>query len=911
MNETHITEHNIRRTGIIILLAGIMLTTCLTFSLAQVASKTDFLDFEQLADSLGKKHNVRFYYRTGWFEMRKFNSSLLDMSLKEALERITEETGYSIDILDSDLYIFIPVSPERRSSVIVKTDVITIGDPDEFGKYTRATIKGRITDGTTKKPLPGASLFIDKLKIGFTADNKGFYTLPAPVGEHTVRLSFIGYDENTYRINLVGNGNCDFELFEKSIKLDEVIISAERPDINVSSGQMSYVKLDTRTIKELPVSFGINDLLKGITLLPGIQTVGEFGTGFNVRGGSSDQNLILLEDVPVFNPSHLFGLVSVINSDGISEATMIKAGIPAKYGERASSVLDIRFGPENPGKTVIKGGLGLIDSRIYIETPVINNKISLIAGARRSYSNWLLHSIPDIDLMNSSAMFFDANAMLTYNMDQNNRISLFSYISTDKFGFSDDQNYRYGNLLASLRWKHTFTNVLYFNLTAGLSNYKYYLDEPDSLNPEKSYKISSDLHYTNLKWNLTWRALENHSFELGFNSSFYNIKPGELDPLGRLSKIRSLVMPGEKGDEVSVYLSDHFDYSPDILIDAGLRYTAYYYLGPKNIYQFIPGAPLSQESISDSVYYNKNELICSYSGLEPRVSLRLRVNENSSVKISYNRIHQFANLISNTSVSTPSDIWKLSSPNLRPTVTDHVSAGYFRNFGNNKLETSAEVYYKWFGNGIDYKNGARILLNAYPETDLLNVKGSNYGIELFARKNTGKLTGWASYTLSKSVRRTDSKLEEEQINGNRLFPSYFDKPHNLVINFGYNLSRRWRVGGTFNYSTGRPVTLPEYKYYYQDYQLLYFSDRNKYRLPAYHRLDVAITYEKSLKIKKKWKGSWTFSVVNLYGRKNAYSVFYKKEDHMVSNQNRAYDNYMLYIIGRPLPTLTYSFSFTE
>lgn len=907
----YLTGIMFKRLQITILLAGIIFLSCLQLSTAQVSSRNNFIEFEKLADSLESKHNIHFYYKPGWFEMRKFNSSLLGMSLKEALSKIIDETGYSVSTLDSNLYIFIPVSPEHKSEAAIKTDVITIGNPDEFGKYTRSNLKGRITDGTNKKALPGASVFIDKLKLGVTADNNGYYNLNAPVGEHLVRISFIGYDDNTYRINLVGNGSCDFVLFEKSIKLDEVIISAERPDLNVSSSQMSYVKLDSRTIKELPVSFGMNDILKGITLLPGVQTVGEFGTGFNVRGGSSDQNLILLEDVPVFNPSHLFGLVSVINSDGISEATMMKAGIPARYGERASSVLDIKFGMENPEKMTIKGGLGLIDSRIYVETPLANRKMSLIISARRSYSNWLLHKIPDIDLMNSSAMFWDANAMLNYYVNDNNKVSLFSYISSDKFGFSDDQNYRYGNLLASLRWKHTFSNVLYFNFTAGLSNYSYNLEGPDSLNPEKSYRIKSDVQYRNIKWNLTWRSIENHSVDLGINSSFYDIEPGEMNPLGKMSKISSSVMPGEKGNETSVYISDHFQYSSDIMIDAGLRYTTYFFLGPKTIYQFNPDSPLSQGSITDSIFYPENKVVCTYSGLEPRISMRFSINEYSSIKVSYNRINQYINLISNTSVSTPSDVWKLSSPDLKPLGTDHVSAGYFRNFGNNKIETSAELYYKWLGNGIDYKNGARVLLNKYPETDLLNVKGSNYGIELFARKNTGKLTGWASYTFSRSERKTAGIYPEEKINDNRLFPSYFDKPHNLVLNFSYNLSRRWRAGGTFNYSTGRPVTLPEYKYNYEGYQLLYFSDRNKYRLPDYHRLDVSVSYEKSLKIKKKWKGSWTFSVVNLYGRKNAYSVFYKKEDHMVDNQNRAYDNYMLYIIGRPFPTLTYNFSFTE
>ena len=432
----------------------------------------------------------------------------------------------SIITIDSVLYVFIPVKPTIKPAIHQEnSDLIIVGDPDDYGKYTKATIQGIILDGMNGTPLPGASIFIDKLKLGVMADNKGNYHFQIPVGEYTVRLSFIGYDENTQKIKLVSSGTLNFELFEKSIKLDEVIISAERPELNVSGTQMSYVRFDAKTIRELPVSMGVTDIIKSIALLPGVQTIGEFGTGFNVRGGSADQNLILLEDVPLFNSSHLFGLTSVVNSDGISNVTLMKAGISAKYGERASSIMDIRFGAEDLNRTTVKGGIGIIDSRLYIETPLINKKITLLLSARASYSNWLLHKMPDIDLMNSSAHFYDANAFLVYNMNAANKINFFAYLSNDQFGFSKNTNYQYSNLLASVKWKHTFNDNLYFNLVAGISNYQFSMTESDTARSWESYKINSSLLYKNVKWNFSWFPVENHAIDFGINSAFYTIKP--------------------------------------------------------------------------------------------------------------------------------------------------------------------------------------------------------------------------------------------------------------------------------------------------------------------------------------------------------------------------------------------------
>lgn len=889
---------------------------CLVFLLisnithSQEISKVQFITFEELANQIQSKNNISLFYKPEWFKMRVFNSSLIQLKLSQVLKRLEAETDYSIITIDSVSFFFTPITPEVSGTDEQEDpDLIRIGNPLESGKYSRVTLSGKITDGSNGSPLPGASVFCDRLKTGANTDKNGEFHITLPAGSHSLRISFIGYDELIRKVQLFSNGHISLTIYPESIKLDEVVVTAERPDINISGTQMSYVKLDALSVKELPMSMGVNDVIKSITLLPGVQTIGEFGTGFNVRGGSADQNLILLEDVPLFNPSHLFGLTSVVNSDGISGLTLYKAGIPSRFGERASSVLEMTFGPENQNETSVKGGIGLIDSRIYIETPLAEDKGSFLISARTSYSNWLLHKVPDVDLMNSSANFYDINSGLTYNINQLNKISLFAYYSFDKFGFSKYTKYQYDNFLASARWKHTFSSNLFFNLLAGVSNYNYNIEESDTLRPREAYRINTELWYNNLKMNFSWFPSGSHKIEFGLNSALYRIMPGEINPVGIASIVKSFSLQKEQALESALYLSDNFPITEKISADAGLRIPVYNYLGPHNSYIYDPGLPLSPASVIDSLYHASGKIIKTYAGFEPRLSVRYSLSDRSSLKLSYNRIHQFINLVSNTSVMTPGDIWKLSSEHNEPLKADHIALGYFRNFGDNAIETSLEVYYKRITNSIDYKNGAVILLNPYIESSLINARGSNFGAEVYLKKNTGAITGWISYTFSRSLQRTTGLYKEEQINRNSVFASNFDKPNNLVINLNYHISRRWRLAGTFNYSSGRPVTLPELKYDYRGYQLIYFSDRNKYRLPDYHRLDVSITYDKSLKIKKSYKGSWTLSVINLYGRRNPYSVFYKKEEHMVDSQYRIYDTYMLYIIGRPLPTLTYNFSF--
>jgi hypothetical protein len=875
-----------------------------------VPDSSNQITYQFFFDKLEKRDSILVFYKTEWFANKTIDSSFASLTLENALAHVKRLNKLSCILLDGHSVIFVPyqvtsftVDPDDKS------DVLLIGNQDQKGKFSKATITGTIHDGKTDEPLFGATVSDVKLNISAITDVNGGFSITLPAGDHTLTLTYIGYEGTKRKINLQGNGNVAFDLYEKSVKLNELVITAERAEFNVTGTQMSLLRLNAKTIRELPVTLGERDIIRSMALLPGIQNSGEFGTGFNVRGGSIDQNLILIEDVPLVNSSHLFGLTSTVNADNVSNVTLLKAGIPARYGERSSSVMDIRLVKDIPDKAIIKGGIGLLDSRLGVQVPLWNKNATLLLGGRSSYSNWLLHKIPDYDLRNSSASYYDLNALYMINVGPSDKITLFGYYSSDKFGFNKITNYGYTNLLSSARWTHLYSNRLSWSLLMGYSGYSYHVNELDEINPQSAYQISLQNKYNNLKLHFSWLPNRRHSVDFGINGVLYRISPGKEIPYGEQSIIRPVEVQSEKGLEMAVYASDNFDIFTGLNVEVGIRFVHYMAMGPGYTLVYEPGMPLSAETVSDTLHYSNFRVSYQHNALEPRIALRYTLNGKSSVKCSYNRINQFINLISNNSVMSPIDTWTLSNTNVKPLVSDQYAVGYFRNFAQNTYEISVEAYYKFQQNLSEIKNGALVLLNEHIETDLLYAKGFAYGIEFYARKSSGRLTGWISYTYSRSMLKTSGTFALEQINRNNYYPSNFDKPNNLVVNINYHLSRRWRISGTFTYNTGRPVTLPELKYLANGNQLIYYSDRNKYRLPDYHRLDIAITYDENLRLKKMWKGSWTLSVINVYGRDNAYSVYYAKEDSRMYRSSGIAGMNELYIIGIPMPTLTYNFTF--
>ncbi|MBP1637343.1 MAG: TonB-dependent receptor plug [Bacteroidetes bacterium] len=900
--------HKILLISFILLLHSITTIIYAQNNKVQVTDSVNFAVFDSIAPKIEKNNHIKLFYKSEWFKNRLFRVSVANLPLDNCINALKRLADLNCIILNSTNYVFVPIEIRNYSNQIDRKGVLTIGDMHNDTKLTNAVISGKVIDTKTGNALKNVSLSIDNLNITAYTDKTGTYKLTIPTGEYLLRINYQNYKEDFRSIKIIGNGIVDFELFDKTILLPELVVSDKSLDINLMRNQMSIVKLNAKAIKELPFFLGEKDIIKSITLLPGIQSTGEFGTGFFVRGGSLDQNLILVEDVPLFNSAHVFGLNSALNPDGVISVTLLKAGIPAKYGERASSIMDIKLA-NNADKLQFLGGIGLLDSRLNLETPLFNKKLNILVGGRTSYSNWLLHAMPDADLKNSSANFYDYNTLLTLKINSKNNLSVFGYFSNDHFKFANSTIYKYDNTLLSAKYNHSFSKNLNSTLIAGYSRYRSNISESDTLQPNMAYKINFSTNYYTGKLNFTWKISEKHSIDFGYNSILYDLQPGTLTPISALSSIVRQSSNKEKGLELAEYLSDNISLSPDISTEIGLRMSHFAYLGPNSVYSFKENAPHISANISNTLKYENNEFIKWFSSLEPRLSLRYAFDKLSSVKFSYNRISQYINLISNTAVMSPTDIYKLCSPNVKPLVCNQFAIGYFRNFYNNAIETSIEMYYKKLNNIIEYRNGATLVLNKTLEADLLNASGNNYGIEFYIKKNTGHLTGWLSYTYSRSMRHTTSEFESDQINENKYFSSSFDIPHNLVINTNYHLSRRWRLALIFNYNSGKPITLPELKYNYNGKQYIYYSERNKYRLPDYNRLDLSITFDETLNKKQKWKGSWTLSILNVYGQKNPYSAFYKYNTQIDSKYYRSFNLYNLYIIERPIPTITYNFSF--
>ncbi|MEE4176281.1 MAG: TonB-dependent receptor [Bacteroides sp.] len=878
-----------------------------SFSQGTPLQTPEELTAAQAIHLLEQKHGTRIFFKEEWFGDVSYSGELLDLPLPDALTRLTR--GHRLNLVTLDGMIFLVPDEGGQLELAPSEDQIVVGNPSEYGRFSKATLTGRILDGSTGEPLMGAVLYETETGAGASSNFDGYFRMELPVGDLRLRISYVGYEDRYQQIRLISPGNVEFDLFSSSTQLEAFTITAQRAEENISRTQMSMINLDAQAIKELPGTFGERDIVRSITLMPGIQSVGEFGTGFNVRGGGADQNLILLENVPLFNSSHLFGLISVVNPDLVNSLSLIKAGTPARFGERASSVMDIRLGKGlDKEKTTIMGGIGLLNSRLLFETPIIKEKITFSFGARTSYSDWFLQKIPNDDLLNSSAGFFDLTGTLNAALGPKNRLTLFGYHSADRFGFGGDTDYNYQNTLASLRLNSAINARLSSTFILGMSNYNYLIEETPDINPYIHQGVNSSIDYYNLKWFFSWLPVPDHKIEFGINGFHYGIEPGIMKPIGDQSLIDPKTMDREQALELAAFISDEIVLTERINLELGLRFTQYLQLGPGKSHLYEENMPRLPENIIDTLWYDSNEVMASYNGLEPRAGLRFNVGETSSVKLSFSRINQYINLISNTSVMAPADIWKLSDRHLKPLRSDQYAVGYFRNFLDNSIETSVEAYFKQLHNAIEYKSGAEIALNDYLETDIINAEGYNYGLEFYVRKNAGRLTGWTSYTWSASRVRSASPYAESQINGNEYFPSNFDRPHNLVINANYHISRRWRLAGTFTYNTGRPITLPEHTFLQGSNQLIYYSDRNKYRLPDYHRLDISITLDENLRVNRRGKGSWTVSIMNLYGRKNPFSVFYKKQPTGLY-EPRSFKLYQLYIIGRPLPTLTYNFSF--
>lgn len=880
---------NIHQVKFIILLG---LLFCMGSSLAQDPSG---IPITRAFDKLEDHHRVKLFYLPEMVDTVMTSGISEHVSLEKDLQRLLGNK-YLDYLIYSGNYVVI-LKGSRYQEIEYEQSL------PEFRVYDRDKIhifSGQILSVTEEEPLIGATLYIDELDTGTVTGVNGKFSLAIPAGKYHVRVNSVGFIEETTVIELTEDRHMDIELADKVLELSEVIIRDEAEDVNVSDVAVGISRLSNLAIRAQPAFLGEADVVRSLLMLPGVTSVGEASTGINVRGGSADQNLFLYDDAPVFNTSHLFGLFSAFNNDMINQVTLMRAGIPAKYGGRLSSVVEVKSRESLVDQFMLNGGIGLVSSRLAAEVPLWKDHMSFIAGGRTSYSDFLLGFFPDNNISNSSAFFYDANFKLNYRIGPKNTLLLSLYSSYDDFSLPSDTTYNWGTRNASLRWNHLFGEDLVGNFVLAFSDYDYGI-----AGDKKPYNFDwkAGINYKNIKTDFIYLGRDRHRLEFGGGVIWYILGQGDLIP-GPESALNEKRIEAEHSRESAVYVNDEFTISEKLKLMVGLRYTMYELIGPKTINFYEGGMPRSESNIVRSEFFSDGRVIERYHGFSPRISLRIGINDKSSVKLSYNRLNQFLYLVSNTTTITPVDIWKSSDPYMEPQRGDQYALGYFRNFFSNTIETSAEIYYKNLDNIVDYKDGAVLFLNPFLEADLLQGEGRAYGIELMARKKIGILTGWFSYAYSRTERKINGISDIETINNGQYYPSSFDKPHDLKLSSILKLSRRWSISGNFIYSSGRPATFPSGKYEINKFTLADFAVRNQHRIPDYHRLDLAITFEGTNIRNKRWVSSWTLSVFNVYSRENAYSVFFQPKPG-----SRLPQAYKLSILGAAFPALTYNFTF--
>ncbi len=866
--------------------------------------------FEQIEQRTG----VRFFFLDDWFANSRMEIDLEGMTLLEALQEITRGTDLSYTVLDNYAIIFSkdPSQALQRREILTdalrgrkKVDNTVIGDPASPKAGNEVFLRGKILDEKTKDPIVGASVYINDLEMGTVTDANGNYRIGMPKGDHIITFSYVNFEEKLTDLKIFNDGSIDVTMQEVPRMLEEVVVSdlANREIVTRSVGQ---TQISIKEIKRAPALLGEVDLIKQIQLLPGVTTTGEASSGFNVRGGGVDQNLILYDGLPVFNSSHAFGFFSAFNSEAIRDVTFYSGGIPAEYGGGVSSALVIRSKEGDYEGWHGAGGIGLLSSNLQINGPIQKDKTSVIASLRATYSDWLINSIRTnfVDLRDASVTFYDGAFKVAHKYNERTKLTLSGYGSRDQFRLRGDTTFSWQNQLGSVRLDHSFTSQLSSSIMLGFGTYSYKVEDSDQATGfDLSYRIS----YPTLKADFSYQA-NPHKINFGLQSQYYKFDPGTLDPSSPESNVQPVKIQDQHALEASLYLSDQFTVSDKVFIEAGLRLSTFRAMGPGDVFVYQPGLPLETLNIIDTIRFESGETIKSEVNIEPRASLRYTLNERASIKAGYNRVYQYLHLVTNTAAITPIDIWQPSGQFFKPQFVDQFSIGYFRNLKEKTYEFFAEAYYKKLENVLDFKDGAQLILNQQIETDLLQGEGRSYGLETQITKNLGRLTGSLSYTFSRSFRTIKGHTSQESINNGLEYNSNFDQPHVINLNWKYAISKRHFLTGGFTYRQGRPITLPVSAFVIDNLPISNFSERNQFRIPDYHRLDIALVIEGSHKREKFWDGTWTFSLFNVYGRKNPFSVFFDNVDIDFVNQTVSRP-FRLAIIGTILPSITYSFKF--
>jgi hypothetical protein len=849
---------------------------------------------ETILEDLLNKTDLNFFINKNKIILTK-NSIIYDKLIEINLDQNSLSKNQNND-LDKPVFYkqFDSINNSKK-----KVAIAFIGKETKNTEKKSQTLSGYVESISTGKRVSNLVLKVKNTKIRAITDENGFYSMQVPYGVNIIESESFDYKKISRNIMMYNDGDLNISLTENINQLNEVIIKGKKSK-TIETTVSGLTSIDIEAVKNVPLVLGERDILKVATTLPGIKTTGEGSAGFNVRGGKDDQNLMLLDNAVLYNPSHFFGFFSAINPYTTSKANIYKGSIPAEFGGRLSSVFDITSKNGGIQKFSLEGGVGPVTSSLAARIPIIKGKSNLMVGGRATYSDWILKQLDDESLKNSQASFYDAIIKYNHIINKKNALETTLYYSKDAFSISSDSLYKYSNRMASLKWNHTFSDKIKGDVILTNSEYQFNIDYNSA--GINAFDFGFKINETQLMLKLNHSINQKHKLSYGFSSKLYAIDPGYLDPKKAESTLVASTVDQERGLESAVYLSDNFKISDRLLVDIGFRYSYFSALGESTQRIYSPDTPINDATVIDEKNYGKNEVIKSYGGFEPRIAARYFINEDLSLKAGYDVTRQYIHLLSSNTTQSPTDIWKLSDLNTEPQVAEQYSLGVFKNLDNNMLELSVEGYFKKSKNILDYKVGAELLLNQNVETELLQGEGKAYGVEFLLKKNDGDLTGWIGYTYSRTFIKLDSAFLEEKINNGDYFPTNYDKPHYLSAVLNYKIAKRYSFSSNFMYQTGRPITYPIGNYNYGNAQYPLYSDRNKFRIPDYYRLDIGFNIEANHKKNKFVSSFWNISVYNVLGRNNPYSIYFVTENGKVKG-------YQTSIFSIPIPTITYNFKF--
>jgi hypothetical protein len=892
----------------------------------------DEIPFVEFAEAVEDQTGIQFFYLETWISDLRVTVPGTEILLLPTLDAILKPTGLEY-YLDPWMHLFLTDSvslidrlpvyemkndqqgPEGSEALdkdqkeltsaeqnymdgrrVRVPEVIHVGSGDEAVPGRKALISGQILDVESGEPLIGATIYVKSLGQGTSTGVDGRFDLLIAPGTYGVDCQSMGMEPLRFTLVVHSGGELDLRMKRTLIPINEVVVTAGRQD-HVSGSQMGYERLNYSILKQVPLVMGERDIINVVKLLPGVQSVGEGSAGFNVRGSGADQNMIYLNKVPVYNSSHLFGFFTAFSPELVKDFTLYKSNLPASYGGRLASFFDINTRQGNMKRFTARAGISTVSAYAAAEGPLKKDKSSLALSMRTTYSDWMLNLMEDPQLRNSEAGFYDLSGVYTLHASDKTRLKAFGYMSRDHFKLGTVNEYDYGNSGAALDLHHRINPRTSGNLALIYSQYQFKNRDTQVLSA--GYEHAYRINHLELKTDFTWLSLGRHKVTFGASGIYYRLDRGAIEPYGSISLTEPLDLGPENGIEAVVYVADEISLTERLNVYAGLRISSFFALGPSEVLTYSPGAPMNEENVLDTMYFASGELSRAYYGFEPRLNFRYLLADHSSLKASYNRGYQYLFMMSNTIAMAPTDQWKLSDYHMEPQVLDQVSMGYYKDFYYSGMSASVEVYRKWGHNIVEFRDGASLTRSRHLETETLPGKQTAYGVETMIRKDAGTLNGWMSYTWSRSYMQVDIPETGEQINGGAAYPSNFDRPHNFSVVLNYKRGRRVSLSGNLVYMTGRPVTYPVSVYYEYEVPYIDYSERNKYRIPDYFRMDVSMNIEGSLKKRKKFHSYWMLGVYNLTGRDNAYSVYFQNESGLIRG-------YKLSIFAQPIPTISWN-----